>query len=101
MGSFLDKPQLAKDTVLDVSRKEEFIACTSAMQGWRIDMEVWPLYSLCYTFVICLARTPQAAALFSSYVVFRLACLSFLVCSPSPASSSTFRDLHVFSHVQV
>jgi hypothetical protein len=38
MGSFLDKPRTEKET--HVETNDELQAAISAMQGWRVDMEV-------------------------------------------------------------
>jgi hypothetical protein len=40
MGAFLEKPMTEKVTHVYEERKEDFIVAASAMQGWRIDMEV-------------------------------------------------------------
>lgn len=40
MGAFLDKPITEKD-IIKVPDQNGMRACAAAMQGWRVEMEVW------------------------------------------------------------
>jgi hypothetical protein len=55
MGSFLEKPITTKTTLVYEERAKDFIAASSEMQGWRIDMEVRALHCCALHSFTCMA----------------------------------------------
>ena len=56
MGSFLDKPKTDKETAR--SEGLGLRAGVSAMQGWRVDMEVRAIFAV-FVFVDLIAQSPD------------------------------------------